>query len=205
MKWKDQINDMQKDALKEVGNIGAGNAATALSNMLNKNVDIEVPRVTLVNLSELYEHLSNPEEITASTVIDVKGEAPGKILMNFDSPSAKSLIESLIGQAPEDLTDMDEMQSSVIKEMGNILCSSYVIALSNFTSLFMETSVPMIVIDMFAAVIAETSMMASRDYDDVIMVETILKVQEGTNIKGFLTMFPEPGSLEKIFASLGLG
>ena len=195
---------MQLDVLKEIGNIGAGNAATALSNMIEKNVGIEVPKVHVVDLSEIYRVFSSPEEISASTVVPIKGEAPGKMLMIFNSESAKKLISFLIGQKPENLTELDEMQSSVLKEIGNIMCSSYIIALSNFTSLFMETDVPMLVVDMLGAVIAETSILASEEYDDVIMVENILKIKDSKDINGFLTMFPQHGSLEKIFSKLGI-
>jgi len=204
LKWKDQLSEMQLDVLKEIGNIGAGNAATALSNMIEKNVGIEVPKVHVVDLSEIYRVFSSPEEISASTVVPIKGEAPGKMLMIFNSESAKKLISFLIGQKPENLTELDEMQSSVLKEIGNIMCSSYIIALSNFTSLFMETDVPMLVVDMLGAVIAETSILASEEYDDVIMVENILKIKDSKDINGFLTMFPQHGSLEKIFSKLGI-
>ncbi len=204
MRWRDSINTMQLDLLKEIGNIGAGNAATALSTMLSKEVEIEVPHVSLVELSELYKYLKRPEEIVSSTMVGINGEAPGKMLMNFDSESTKLLIFFLTGEKPDDLTSMNDMQSSVISEIGNILCSTYVIALSNFTSLFLETEVPILIIDMFAAVVAETSIIASKDYDDVLMIETILKIHDGNTLNGFLTMFPEPGSLEKIFQKLGV-
>ncbi|BBJ27276.1 CheY-P phosphatase CheC [Athalassotoga saccharophila] len=204
MKWKDVVNPMQMDVLKEIGNIGAGNAATSLSTMISKEVEIDVPTVKLVDLSEIYEYLKNPEEIVASTIVGIKGEAPGKMLMNFDSDSTKHLIELLTGQRPEDLTNMNEMERSVISEIGNIICSTYVISLSNFTSLFLETEVPILLVDMFAAIISETSIMASKEYDDVLMIETILKVHNGQKLNGFLTMFPEPGSLDVIFKKLGL-
>ncbi len=204
MKWKDQLSDMQLDVLKEIGNIGAGNAATALSNLIEKNVGIEVPKVHVVDLSDIYKVLNDPEEISASTIVPVKGDIPGKMLMIFDSESAKELISFLIGQKPEDLTELNEMQSSVLKEIGNIMCSSYITALSNFTSFFMEPDVPMLVIDMFGAVIAETSILASEEYDDVIMVENILRIKNGKDVSGFLTLFPQHGSLKKLFSKLGI-
>ncbi len=204
MKWKDQLSEMQLDVLKEIGNIGAGNAATALSNLIEKNVGIEVPKVHVVDLSDIYKVLNDPEEISASTVVPVKGDIPGKMLMIFDSESAKELISFLIGRKPEDLTELNEMQSSVLKEIGNIMCSSYITALSNFTSFFMEPDVPMLVIDMFGAVIAETSILASEEYDDVIMVENILKIKNGKDVSGFLTLFPQHGSLKKLFSKLGI-
>lgn len=205
MKWKDSISSMQLDALKEIGNIGAGNSATSLSTMIGKKVEIDVPSVKLVELSEIYEYLKNPEEIVASTIVGIKGDAPGKMLMNFDLNSTRSLIKMLIGERPEDLTEMNEMENSVISEIGNIICSTYVISLSNFTSLFLETEVPILIVDMFAAIISETSIMTSKNYDDVLMIETVLKIRDGENLNGFLTMFPEPGSLDTIFKKLGLG
>jgi chemotaxis protein CheC len=204
LRWKDSINSMKLDVLKEIGNIGAGNAATSLSTMLSKEVEIEVPQVNLVELPDLFNYLKSPEEIVASTIVGIKGDAPGKMLMNFDSASTKHLISLLTGESPEDITSMNEMQSSVISEIGNILCSTYVISLSNFTSLFLETEVPILVVDMFAAIISETSMMAATDYDDVLMIETTLKIRNGKDLNGFLTMFPQPGSLEKIFQKLGM-
>ncbi len=195
---------MQLDVLKEMGNIGAGNAATALSNMIEKNVDIEVPKVRIVDLSELYKVLESPEEITAATVVAVNGEAPGKMLMLFGSKSAKKLISFLIGQEPEDLTKLDEMQSSALMEIGNIMCSSYIIALSNLTSLFLESGVPILAVDMIGAIISETSVLTAEDYDDVIMIENLLKIRDEGNVNGFMMMFPESESLEKIFSKFGI-
>ncbi len=195
---------MQLDVLKEMGNIGAGNAATALSNMIEKNVDIEVPKVRIVDLSELYKILESPEEITAATVVAVNGEAPGKMLMLFGSKSAKELISFLIGQEPEDLTKLNEMQSSVLMEIGNIMCSSYIIALSNLTSLFLESGVPILAVDMIGAIISETSILTAEDYDDVIMIENLLKIRDEGNVNGFMMMFPESESLEKIFSKFGI-
>ena len=195
---------MQLDVLKEMGNIGAGNATTALSNMIEKNVDIEVPEVKIVDLSELYKVLKSPEEIAAATVVAVNGEAPGKMLMLFGSKSAKKLISFLIGQEPEDLTKLDEMQSSVLMEIGNIMCSSYIVALSNLTSLFLESGVPTLAVDMIGAIISETSILAAEDYDDVIMIENLLKIRDEGDVNGFMMMFPESKSLKKIFSKFGI-
>ncbi len=204
MKWKDKLSEMQIDVLREVGNIGAGNAATALSNMIGKNVNIEVPQIQIVDLSQLYQVLDQPEEITAATVVGIKGDAPGKMLMLFSAQSAKKLISFLIGQEPEDLTNLDEMGQSVLKEIGNIMCSSYIIALSNFTSLFLESDVPMLVVDMIGAIVAETSIQSAEEYDDVIMIENLLSIPDEGDVKGFMTMFPEGESLSKIFSKLGI-
>ena len=204
MKWKDKLSEMQIDVLREVGNIGAGNAATALSNMIGKNVNIEVPQIQIVDLSQLYQVLDQPEEITAATVVGIKGDAPGKMLMLFSAQSAKKLISFLIGQEPEDLTNLDEMGQSVLKEIGNIMCSSYIIALSNFTSLFLESDVPMLVVDMIGAIVAETSIQSAEEYDDVIMIENLLSIPDEGDVKGFMTMFPEGESLNKIFSKLGI-
>ncbi len=205
MKWKDKLNEIQLDVLKEIGNIGAGNAATSLSNMIGKNVNIEVPQVRVVELSQLYTVFEEPEEITAAIVVGVKGEAPGKMLMLFSSQSAKKLVSLLIGSEPEDLTNLDEMAQSVLKEIGNIMCSSYIIALSNFTSLFLESDVPILVVDMIGAIVAETSIQSAEEYDDVIMIENFLSITEEGYVKGFMTMFPETDSLDKIFGKLGIG
>jgi chemotaxis protein CheC len=204
LKWKDKLNAMQLDVLQEIGNIGAGNAATSLSNMIGKTVNIEVPQVQIVDLSELYKVLDRPEDITAATVVGIKGDAPGKMLMIFSSSSAKKLISFLIGQEPEDLTSLDEMGQSVLKEIGNIMCSSYIIALSNFTSLFLESEVPLLVVDMLGAIIAETSIQFAEEYDDVIMIENLLSIPEEGNIKGFMMLFPEGESLNKMFSKLGI-
>ena len=204
MKWKDRLNAMQLDVLREVGNIGAGNAATSLSNMIGKTVSIEVPQVQIVDLSKLYKVLDRPEDITAATVVGIKGDAPGKMLMIFSSPSAKKLISFLIGQEPEDLTNLDEMGQSVLKEIGNIMCSSYITALSNFTSLSLKSDVPLLAVDMLGAIIAEASIQSAEEYDDVIMVENLLSIPEEGNVKGFMMLFPESESLNKMFSKLGI-
>ena len=131
------LSALQLDALKEVSNIGAGNAATALSMMIGKKVDMTVPAVNIVKLEDIVEE--NGECEVAGTVVRVLGDIAGNILLVFEKETAENIIEKLVGskQSPE-----SEMGSSVLCEIANIISASYMNAISQLTNLAIVPSVP---------------------------------------------------------------
>lgn len=200
-----QFSSIQLDALREVSNIGVGNAATALSNLLGTKIDISVPSINMVHLNSIIN--DSGERAVLGIVVRVLGEIPGNILILFEEDMAKEVISYLLGKTEEGLS---EMGASVLGEIGNILSASYMNAISQFTGLKVIPSVPAVSYDMMSAIIATTFMEAGQ-YDEYILdIETIFirdkdKVKgSGISIGSHFYYIPVPGSLEKILSSLGI-
>ncbi len=201
----DRMGDKHLDFLKEIGNVGAGNAATALSTMINKKVDITVPNVKTVPIAKVPFILPNPEELVVGIKMDVLGDVEMETLLIFDSKGAKELINLLMmGMVTvEDITQIGDMEKSAMKEVGNIICGSYITALANFTGLYLDPLPPDISVDMISAIISEVSLQIAYTDDRIIFIETLLNIQD-VEITGYIFMIPKGESLEKIFKSMGL-
>ncbi|WP_160687338.1 chemotaxis protein CheC [Clostridium sp. C2-6-12] len=194
------LSALQLDALKEVSNIGAGNAATALSMMIGKKVDMTVPAVNVVRLEDIVEE--NGETEVAGTVVRVLGDIAGNILLVFENDIAENIIKKLAGskQSPE-----SEMGSSVLCEIGNIISAAYMNSIAQLTNLAILPSVPATSYDMLGAILT-TTFIESNQYDEYILdIETVfLDDDTEENIGGHFYYIPMPGSLEKILKSIGI-
>jgi chemotaxis protein CheC len=193
------LSALQLDALKEVSNIGAGNAATALSMMIGRKVDMTVPAVNIVRLEDIVEE--NGECEVAGTVVRVLGDIAGNILLVFEKQTAENVIEKLVGskQSPE-----SEMGSSVLCEIANIISASYMNSISQLTNLAIAPSVPATSYDMLGAILT-TTFIESNQYDEYILdIETVFLDDTEENIGGHFYYIPMPGSLEKILKSIGI-
>lgn len=193
------LSMIQLDALKEVSNIGAGNAATALSMLLNKKVDMSVPSVNVVRLEDIVEETGENE--VAGTVVRVLGDIAGNILLVFEEDTVKKIIGRLIGS--EDGID-SEMGQSVLCEIANIISASYMNSIAQLTNLEIAPSVPAVAYDMLGAILT-TTFIESNQYDEYILdIETIFLDDTEENIGGHFYYIPMPGSLEKILKSIGI-
>jgi chemotaxis protein CheC len=194
------LSPVQLDALKEVSNIGTGNAATALSQLLNKKIDMSVPAVNIIPMTELFDEIGE-EKLAIGVIVRVLGDAPGNILFVFDKDTALGIVESLTGQKDETLTDMS---SSVLCEIGNIISGSYMNAIFKLTNLVMTPSVPAVTYDMLGAMLSTTFIESGQYDDNVLDFETVFIQDKEKNISGHFYYIPVPGSLEKILNSLGI-
>ncbi|WP_294400591.1 chemotaxis protein CheC [uncultured Clostridium sp.] len=193
------LSMIQLDALKEVSNIGAGNAATALSMLLNKKVDMSVPSVNVVRLEDVVEATGETE--VAGTVVRVLGDIAGNILLVFEEDTVKKIIGKLIGS--EEGVD-SEMGQSVLCEIANIISASYMNSIAQLTNLAIAPSVPAVAYDMLGAILT-TTFIESNQYDEYILdIETIFLDDTEENIGGHFYYIPMPGSLEKILKSIGI-
>ena len=193
------LSALQLDALKEVSNIGAGNAATALSMMIGKKVDMSVPAVNIIKLDDIVQE--NGEVEVAGTVVRVLGDIAGNILLVFEKSTAENVIEKLVGsrQSPE-----SEMGSSVLCEIANIISASYMNSIAQLTNLAIAPSVPATSYDMLGAILT-TTFIESNQYDEYILdIETVFLDDTEENIGGHFYYIPMPGSLEKILKSIGM-
>jgi len=194
-----ELSPMQLDALKEVGNIGTGNAATALSKLLKMKVNMTVPSVNVVPFNDIFTRIGG-DEVVVAVIVRVLGDIPGNILFVFEKDTALDIVETLTG---ERLKYLSEMGYSVISEVGNIVSSSYMNAIAKFTNLTVTPSVPAISFDMLGAILS-TSFIESGQFDDYVLdIETVF-LQEGSKAGGHFYYIPMPGSLEKILNTLGI-
>ena len=193
------LSMIQLDALKEVSNIGAGNAATALSMLLNKKVDMSVPSVNVVRLEDVVEATGETE--VAGTVVRVLGDIAGNILLVFEEDTVKKIVGKMIGS--EESVD-SEMGQSVLCEIANIISASYMNSIAQLTNLAIAPSVPAVAYDMLGAILT-TTFIESNQYDEYILdIETIFLDDTEENIGGHFYYIPMPGSLEKILKSIGI-
>jgi len=198
------MDERHIDLLREIGNVGAGNAATALSMMVDKKVEISVPDVKIAPIAKIPFLLPEPEELVVGIKMDVKGDAELETLLIFDASGAKQILKVLLfGMEIQDLTNLDEMSKSALKEVGNIICGSYITALANFTGLYLDPLPPDVSVDMISAIISEVSLEIAYTEDKIIIIETLLNIQD-VEVNGFIFMIPKGDALEKIYQKLGL-
>lgn len=193
------LSMIQLDALKEVSNIGAGNAATALSMLLSKKIDMSVPSVNVVRLEDVVEETGESE--VSGTVVRVLGDIAGNILLVFKEDTVNKIIGKLVG-TNEGINS--EMGQSVLCEIANIISASYMNSIAQLTNLAIAPSVPAVTYDMLGAILT-TTFIESNQYDEYILdIETIFLDETEENIGGHFYYIPMPGSLEKILKSIGI-
>lgn len=197
------FKDFKMDVLKEVGNIGAGNAATALSQLLNKPIDMAVPKVQLLNFEEITDKVGGAEELVYAVFLRVEGEAPGNLFFILSPEAAMNLLNRVAGIEISDNMELGEMELSALSEIGNILAGSYLSSLADFTSLTMYPTVPALAMDMAGAILGYGLLQFGQMGDDALLIDTTFF--EGQNeIEGQFFLIPDPESFPKIFKSLGV-
>ncbi|WP_077211901.1 chemotaxis protein CheC [Bacillus dakarensis] len=209
MNFLDQFTSIHLDVLKEIGNIGAGNAATALSSLLNKKVDMKVPDVRIVSFNEMMELAGGPDNVVASVFLRIEGDAPGSMFFILSLQQASRFIQQMLGDSSLSLDNppYDEMALSALQELGNILSGSYLSSLSDFTKLDLYPSVPALSIDMVGALISFGLIEFSQVSDYAIVIDTALNEDDHhptESVKGHFFLLPDPDSFEIIFRSLGV-
>lgn len=200
------LKELQLDALREVANIGAGHAATALSQMTNSTIMISVPEVNVRPLEEVADLFGEPDSVIAAVLMHMMGDLTGRTLLIFPDDSARTLCDTLFRRARGTTGAFGAMEQSGLKEVGNILVSAYMTALSDFMGMMLVPSVPSLVVDLAGAILTTTYLNFGHDRDFVFCVETSFRV-EGTNDKlvGHFLLMPDMPSLRAIFDAIRLG
>ncbi|UTE75413.1 chemotaxis protein CheC [Rossellomorea sp. KS-H15a] len=200
---------MHLDILKEIGNIGAGHAATALSTLLDKKIDMKVPSVQIVSFDQMMDMAGGPDNVVVSVFLRIEGEAPGSMFFLLPLEQASMYIRSMIQDRSFSFNapPYSELGLSAMQELGNILSGSYLSSLSDFTNLKLLPSVPALSVDMAGAIIGFGLLEISQVSDYAIVIDTALKEEEGEeseSVKGHFFLLPDPDSFEIIFQSLGV-
>ncbi|MET3288515.1 UNVERIFIED_CONTAM: chemotaxis protein CheC [Brevibacillus sp. OAP136] len=195
--------DFQLDVLREIGNIGAGHAAPALSKLIQKEVDMKVPQVKVITFDEIADFVGGMEAVVVTVFLRVEGDCPGSMFFIVDLQSARNLLKELLGMEVSDDYGLTDMEASALHEIGNILIGSYLSSLADFTRLNLQPSVPALAIDMAGAVLSYGLIELGRSGDFALTINT--SFFEGNNqVKGHFFLIPDPDSFEKLFISLGV-
>ncbi|MBO6283306.1 MAG: chemotaxis protein CheC, partial [Pseudobutyrivibrio sp.] len=149
-----EVNEKYFDVLKEIGNIGAGNATTAIANMLGLRIDMSVPEVAFLPVEDLGSAIGSEDEIIVGILLGVEEDIDGSMMFLMDMPSAHHIVNKLMMRDDSYNEPFDEMDLSAIKEVGNIIAGSYLSALSGLTNLTIVPSVPFVAVDMAAAILS---------------------------------------------------
>lgn len=198
-----KLTGFQLDALREIGNVGAGNAATALSQLINKKIDMTVPEVAILPLGEVPEVVGGPDSMVAGVFLRVYGLAPGSILFLLPRDSAFYLVDMLMGRQAGTTTALTSIDESALMEIGNILAGAYLNALSYFTKMNLLPSIPALAIDMAGAILSVILIQLGQMGDHALVIETEFTTEhEGVN--GHFFLIPDPGSLNTILDAIGV-
>ncbi|ODA42502.1 chemotaxis protein CheC [Desulfosporosinus sp. BG] len=197
-----EITQFQLDALREVGNIGSGHAATALSTLLQRRIEMSVPKVWAVPFEQVSIIVGQLDTPQATIYVKVEGEAPGKAVFFFPIESAEIVVQALFGMdEPLDLYT-NEMAQSALKEVGNILVSSFLISLSQFSGIPLQPSVPALAVDMIGASLDAIFLEEGLLDDTVLFIDT--QLSGIPKIKGQFIFLPDDGSLKKLLGAIGV-
>ncbi len=188
------------DVLKELGNIGAGNATTALASMLQCKVDMKVPQVRVLDFKDVGALLGGEEQEMAGVYLAVEGDITGSILFLVKKDVAMHLVKKLMGDMASD--DFGDMEKSALKEISNIITGSYLNALSTMTNLKIYPSVPDMTIDMAGAILSVPAIEFGIMGDKILLIQS--QISDDIEIDGFFIMVPDMESYGKILTSLGI-
>ena len=203
---KVDLNNMEGvyfDVLREIGNIGAGNATTALAQMIGTKVDMHVPKVDLLDFSEVGEAMGGEEQLMAGIYQIVEGDISGSIMFLLEEKSAITLISKLMGSPEVDnASEFGEMELSALKEIGNIITGSYLSSLSMLTNLKIIASIPAISIDMCGSILSVPAIEFGEVGDKMLLIQT--EFSDDMKLTGFFILVPDLESYDKILGSLGM-
>lgn len=199
----DSIDNNHLDVLREIGNIGAGNAMTALAQMLQRKVDMKVPKAALVEFRDLGEVIGGEETIMAGVYMQVEGDIQGSMMFLLEKESSKHLVDQMLGGYGGSSSDeFDEMEMSVLKEIGNIMTGAYLNSLADLTGLKIYPTTPDLAVDMAGAILSVPAIEFGVLGDRILMIQTVFSDDEV--IDGFFILVPNMDSYRKIMESLGM-
>lgn len=203
LKKYDDLNDTEKDVLREVGNIGGGNAATALASLVSGRINMSVPNLQIVDVDRVTEILGGPEQEIVGILVTMQGEVNGMLMFLLDKHFTRLLINLLLDKQIESFEYINEMDLSALKEIGNILAGSYINAIASMTGLNVSLTPPEISIDMAGAILSYPAALFGTIGDKILYIQEDF-VREEENIRGHFLIMPDPDSLSKIFQRLGV-
>jgi len=200
------LSRLQLDALREVASIGAGHAATALSSLTGRRINVEVPRLQVIELEEVPHLLGAARELVTTVVIEMRGDLMGRTIQVFPEETSKRLTSILFSRrAPEFPDGFGEMERSALREVSNILASAYCTALAEFLGLRILTSVPALAIEEAAVTLTSGMIELINDIDPVLCLDTAFEINESeAPVGSHFLLIPTPSSLSRILEAIRL-
>ena len=195
------LDEISRDIWKEIGNIGTGNAVTALSQMLMHPVDIAVPDLKILKYQEVCSLLDSADELQTGIMVGVGGDMEGMFLFLLSETFTMMVLNKILGEEEREFLNPGEMERSLICELGNIMCGSYINALASVMDLKLEVSVPDVCIDMGGAILSVPLSRFLRVSDDILMIDNLFHLG-GESFLGRILFIPEPDSLDMMLRSL---
>ena len=195
------------DVFKEIGNIGAGNAASALADLLGRQITMSVPEASVVNFNAIADVMAGPEELVAGVLIDFTGDMIGYVLLMLKIDDAMSMVSGVLKQQQRRLTvhnnSLTDIESDALLEISNILVGSFLSSISTFTGLNVKPSVPQIAIDMLGAIISIATIEYGKIGDSVLLLKTQFCYTDNESA-GHFFLIPDYSSYKKLLNSIGL-
>lgn len=199
----EQLKPFHIDVLTEIGNIGSGNAATALASMMNTVVDIEIPTITLLDYERVADLLGGADASAIGISLDITDDLTGRILHILQPDFASKLVNTFYPTEIQSLEDISDMDISVISEMGNITSAAYVNALAGLTNLFINISPPTTLKGTIETILSTSSTSMKSLGQQVLFIDERLKIGE-SEIHSSLILMLEIDSLKVLFDKLGV-
>ena len=199
----EEMNEMEKDIFKELGSIGGGNAATAMSNMLNAKVSMVVPTVEILEFNEALARLGDPESVVAAVMVEMTGEIQGIMLQIVPQEFSDAVLSRMLGKEAVPLLEMEEIDGSVLTEIGNIVIATYITALSSLCRVDIELAVPQFTVNMLGGIMSMPIAMMGQHSDRIMMVTGEFKI-DGAALNSGMLLLPDVASLNILMKKLGV-
>lgn len=197
------MDAMHMDVLREIGNIGAGNATTALAKLINTRIDMKVPKVQMVDFQHLASQLGDEEMIMVAVVVTLSGDVEGMMMFLMDKKSAVYLVEQMMaGSGMPVNEEFGELEYSVVSEIGNIISGSYLSALASLLSMKIDMSIPYLSVDMAGAILSVPAIQFGELGDEVLLIQT--DFGDEVEVNGYFILIPDLDSYGKILSALGM-
>ncbi len=199
----EQLNEMHIDVLKEIGNIGAGNAATSLSQMLDMEVDMTTPVVKILDITDAANMLGGPENVVIGILSKLGGDIEGIMMFIIEQDFAKSVLKSLLGVQEVSCDKLSDMELSAISEIGNIMISAYTGSIGTLSTMNMKTTVPAVTVDMVGAILSVPAIEMGSVSDKIIFIEDDF-LSGKDNVTANMLLVPSIESLNRLMEKLGI-
>ena len=198
-----EMDAKHMDVLREIGNIGAGNATTALAKLINAKIDMKVPKVEMVDFQHLASIVGNEEDLMIAVMVTLSVDVDGMMMFLMDKKSGTYLIEQMMaGSGMPVNEDFGELEFSVISEIGNIITGSYLSALASLLNMKIDMSIPYLSIDMAGAILSVPAIEFGKIGDEVLLIQT--DFGDEVEVKGYFILIPDQDSYTRILTALGM-
>ena len=199
----EELGENQMDVFREIGSIGNGNAITALSGILSEKISMELPEVNILEFNMEQNKIGDAEEIVGAVLVEMSGELSGLMMLILKRDFIKTMIKKVLSYEKENLLDMEEMEESLLIEVGNIMLSSYISALSSLTNIQIHLSVPQFAVNMLGGILSMPMAMMGIESDKIMMITGAFSIG-GEEMDSNILLLPDIRSLNVLMKKLGV-